>query len=162
MQFNHCAAHAGFQWDYVFDWTIMKYQHQQPRIPPALEGGTQREVRRTPQDEERERHGSSFNRTGAAAEGSRRRWALSYCPGACTKPMMSACCRKVRKGAAAGAVAREGLILQAIASGCLQTLQVLIVVYVIGVRCNFALFIAGIELLEGRGGASSAAAGVCQ
>ena len=30
----------------------MKYQHQQPRIPPALEGGTQREVRRTPQDEE--------------------------------------------------------------------------------------------------------------
>lgn len=66
--------HAGFQWDYVFDWTIMKYQHQQPRIPPALESA-QREVRRTPQDEERERHGSSFNRAGAPAEGSRRRCA---------------------------------------------------------------------------------------
>ena len=66
------AAHAGFQWDYVFDWTIMKYQHQQPRIPPALEPA-QREVRRTPQDEERERHGSSFNRAGAPAEASRRR-----------------------------------------------------------------------------------------
>jgi hypothetical protein len=65
---------AGFQWDYVFDWTIMKYQHQQPRIPPALDS-TQREVRRTPQDEERERHGSSFNRTAApGAEGSRRRY----------------------------------------------------------------------------------------
>ena len=80
----------------MFDWTIMKYQHQQPRIPPALEGGTQREVRRTPQDEERERHGSSFNRTGATAgEGSRRRqvssllaWQLHQAHGSCTKPMM--------------------------------------------------------------------------
>lgn len=68
------AIPAGFQWDYVFDWTIMKYQHQQPRIPPALESA-QREVRRTPQDEERERHGSSFNRAGATAESSRRRCA---------------------------------------------------------------------------------------
>ena len=59
-------------------------------------------------------------------------------------------------------MAGKGLILQAIASGCLQTLQVLIVVYVIGVCCNFALCIAGIELLDGCGGASSAAAGACQ
>ena len=59
-------------------------------------------------------------------------------------------------------MAREGLILQAIASGYLQTMQVLIVVYVIGSRCTFALCIAGIELLEGCGLASSAAAGVCQ
>ena len=57
----------------------------------------------------------------------------------------------MRKGALAGAVAQEGLILQVIASGCLQALQVLIVVYVMGVLCKSVLCIAGIELLEGCG-----------
>ena len=69
---------AGFQWDYVFDWTILKYQQAaqpRPALPPQ-EGAAPRETRRTAQDEERERererHQTSFNRTGTA-EGSRRR-----------------------------------------------------------------------------------------
>lgn len=71
---------AGFQWDYVFDWTILKYQQAaQPRpTMPPLEGTAVREARRTAQDEERERHQTSFNRSGTA-EGSRRRCGLLAC-----------------------------------------------------------------------------------
>ena len=77
------GARAGFQWDYVFDWTILKYQQAaqpRPALPPQ-EGAAPREARRTAQDEERERererHQTSFNRSGTA-EGSRRRRAPAH------------------------------------------------------------------------------------
>ena len=72
---RHWGLLAGYQWDYVFDWTILKYQQSQPRQLPVLDAAA-REARRTQQDEERdrerERHQSTFNRS-ATAEGSRRR-----------------------------------------------------------------------------------------
>ncbi|BDA40784.1 g6451 [Coccomyxa elongata] len=74
--FRDLFARDGFQWDYVFDWTILKYQQSQPRQLPVLDAAA-REARRTQQDEERdrerERHQSTFNRS-ATGEASRRRY----------------------------------------------------------------------------------------
>ena len=35
MCFGWCSLVPGFQFDYVFDWTILKYQQSQIATPPA-------------------------------------------------------------------------------------------------------------------------------
>ena len=67
---NQCFLLAGFQWDYVFDWTILKYQQTQQAqtlVQPARAGASR----------EREARESDQGGTGGATYG-----------GAATRPMV--------------------------------------------------------------------------
>ena len=57
---------AGYQWDYVFDWTILKYQQTQQAGRPAVDPGSA-----TRQRDERE-GASNFARATAGERSSRR------------------------------------------------------------------------------------------
>jgi len=81
----HAPARAGFQWDYVFDWTILKYQQSQTaaRTPPLQSAGDAatagasgtRDVRRVAgADDEHDRGVAGFR--SSAADAARRRCAL--------------------------------------------------------------------------------------
>ena len=65
--YSHLAlALAGYQWDYVFDWTILKYQQTQQAGRPAADPGSA-----TRQRDERE-GASNFARATAGERSSRR------------------------------------------------------------------------------------------
>ena len=71
------SLYAGLQWDYVFDWTVLKYQQQQHQrslepLPAAQPiASTSRDARRGTQED-----GANNYRTSDTA---RRRCAPSWC-----------------------------------------------------------------------------------
>ena len=58
---------AGYQWDYVFDWTILKYQQTQQAGRPAVDPGSASRQR-----DDREGGVSNFARATAGERSSRR------------------------------------------------------------------------------------------
>ena len=91
---RRCCCCAGLQWDYVFDWTVLKYQQAQISRPPLDTNQVQAGVataagippaRRTPTQEEQERERGAASQSVQAQPGYRstdgskgvpRRWAF--------------------------------------------------------------------------------------
>jgi len=69
--FRDCFIRLGYQYDYIFDWTVLKYQQEEILKPSA---GPSLQIKGNEEDEQRKAHGQEGNRqAGMTAEGSRSR-----------------------------------------------------------------------------------------